>query len=190
MDAAQRATAVDLAAQATDLVKVYGAKGTQVRALDGVTIDFPVGRFTAIMGPSGSGKSTLMHCMAALDRPTSGSVRIGETDVTTMKDKELTHLRRDRIGFVFQAYNLLPTLTARENIELPRRLAGARSAGDWFERVLDAVKLRDRLSHRPAELSGGSSSVWPWHGRSRGVRRSSSPTSPPATSIRPRPKIS
>lgn len=152
----ERPAAVSVAAQAQDLVKLYGGKSsTEVRALDGVSVDFAAGKFTAIMGPSGSGKSTLMHCMAALDRPTSGTVRIGDTDVTTMKDKELTRLRRDRIGFVFQAFNLLPTLTAAENIQLPKRLAGEKGQGEWYERVLDAVNLRDRLSHRPAELSGG-----------------------------------
>jgi putative ABC transport system ATP-binding protein len=143
------------AARATDLVKVYGSGDTAVRALDGVTIDFPRGQFTAVMGPSGSGKSTLMHCMAGLDRPTSGNVFVGDTDLTRLNERQLTVLRRDRIGFVFQAYNLLPTLTAAENIELPQRLAGKRADSGWLDTVVDAVGLGDRLHHRPGELSGG-----------------------------------
>ena len=143
------------AARAVDLVKVHGSGSTAVRALDGVSIDFPAGAFTAVMGPSGSGKSTLLHCLAALDRPTSGRVEIGGTSVAGLSDKELTRLRRDRVGFVFQAFNLLPQLTAAENIELPQRLAGGRAEPAWLDTVIDAVGLRDRLSHRPAELSGG-----------------------------------
>ena len=149
------ASKVRSAAQAVDLVKVYGSGDTAVRALDGVSVDFPAGEFTAVMGPSGSGKSTLLHCVAALDRPTSGTVRIGGTDIAGLSDKELTRLRRDRIGFVFQSFNLLPTLNALENIELPRRLAGERAERAWLDTVIDTLGLRDRLSHRPAELSGG-----------------------------------
>ncbi len=144
-----------LAARAVGLEKVYGTGDTAVRALDGVSVDFPVGEFTAVMGPSGSGKSTLMHCLAALDRPTAGQVFIGQTDVVGMSDKQLTLLRRERIGFVFQAFNLLPQLNARENIELPLRLAGKASDPEWFDTVIATVGLADRLTHRPAELSGG-----------------------------------
>jgi putative ABC transport system ATP-binding protein len=143
------------AARSIDLVKQYGSGPTAVRALDGVTVAFPRGGFTAVMGPSGSGKSTLMHCMAALDEPTSGTVLIGDTDVTTLKDKDLTVLRRDRIGFVFQAFNLLPTLSAIENIILPQRLAGQRPEQSWLDTVVETLSLGDRLTHRPAELSGG-----------------------------------
>ena len=137
-----------LAARAVGLEKVYGA-------LDGVSVDFPVGEFSAVMGPSGSGKSTLMHCLAALDRPTAGQVFLGDTDVTSLNDKQLTILRRDRIGFVFQAFNLLPQLNAKENMELPLRLAGRAPDQEWFDRVVTTVGLGDRLTHRPAELSGG-----------------------------------
>jgi putative ABC transport system ATP-binding protein len=126
------ARAVGSAAQAADLVKVYGSGEVGVRALDGVSVAFLAGEFTAVMGPSSSGKSTLLHCMAALDQPTSGTVRIGDTDVSGLRDKDLSRLRRDRIGFVFQSFNLLPTLNALENIELPRRLAGgAPSSRGW-----------------------------------------------------------
>ncbi len=145
----------DLAARAVDLVKVYGEGPTAVRALDGVTVDFPAGRFTAIMGPSGSGKSTFMHCLAGLDKATSGQVYIGGTELSTMSDKQLTLLRRERVGFVFQSYNLLPTLSAAENVELPMALAGRKPDRGWVDRVTDALNLRDRLSHRPSELSGG-----------------------------------
>ena len=144
-----------IAAQATDLVKIHGTGDTAVTALDRVTIGFAAGEFTAVMGPSGSGKSTLLHCMAALDTPTSGTVAIGDTDVTALGDKQLTILRRDRIGFVFQAFNLLPMLTAAENIELPQRLAGRRADRGWLDTVIETVGLANRLSHRPAELSGG-----------------------------------
>jgi putative ABC transport system ATP-binding protein len=143
------------AARCVDLVKQYGEGPTAVRALDGVTVGFPRGAFTAVMGPSGSGKSTLMHCMAALDAPTSGTVLLGDTDVTGMKDRELTVLRRDRVGFVFQSFNLLPTLSAAENIVLPQRLAGRRPEQGWVDTVIAKLGLGDRLSHRPAELSGG-----------------------------------
>jgi putative ABC transport system ATP-binding protein len=145
----------DLAARAVDVVKVFGEGPTAVRALDGVSIDFPSGRFTAIMGPSGSGKSTFMHCLAGLDKVTSGQVFIGGTELSSLSDKQLTLLRREHVGFIFQAFNLLPTLTAAENIELPMALAGAKPDRSWVDRVIDAVGLRDRLGHRPTELSGG-----------------------------------
>ena len=144
-----------IAAQAMDLTKIYGHGDTAVHALNDVTLDFGRGDFTAIMGPSGSGKSTLMHLMAALDAPTSGRILVGDTDLTGLKEKQLTTLRRDRIGFVFQAYNLLPMLTAAENIELPQRLAGRKIDKGWLETVISTVGLGGRLSHRPAELSGG-----------------------------------
>jgi putative ABC transport system ATP-binding protein len=143
------------AARAVRLTKTYGRGDTAVTALAEVTMAFPAGRFTAVMGPSGSGKSTLLHLLAALDRPTSGTVFIGDTDTSTLGEKALTRLRRDRIGFVFQAFNLVPTLTAAENIELPQRLAGRRADRAWLDVVLDTVNLRDRLRHRPGELSGG-----------------------------------
>ena len=144
-----------LAARAVGLDKVYGRGDTAVHALDGVSVDFPAAGFTAVMGPSGSGKSTLMHCMAALDRPTGGQVLLGDTDVTSLSDKQLTLLRRDRIGFVFQAFNLLPQLTARENVLLPVRLAGGQPDQAWYDEVIATVGLADRMTHRPAELSGG-----------------------------------
>ncbi len=143
------------AARAIDLTKVYGKGQAEVHALDGVTLDLFAGQFTAIMGPSGSGKSTLMHCIAALDTATSGQVLIGETDLSTLNDKKLTELRRDDIGFVFQAFNLVPTLSARENILLPLSIAGRKPDMEWFDTVIDTVNLRDRLSHRPNEMSGG-----------------------------------
>jgi putative ABC transport system ATP-binding protein len=143
------------AAQIRDLVKTYGSGDALVRALDGVSLDLEAGRFTAIMGPSGSGKSTLMHCAAALDRADSGSVRIGDQNLSSLGDKALTRLRRDRIGFVFQAYNLVPTLSAEENIRLPQAIAGRKPDPQWYDEVVDTVGLRDRLTHRPNELSGG-----------------------------------
>jgi putative ABC transport system ATP-binding protein len=148
-------TPAGVAARTVDAVKVYGSGEAQVRALDGVTVEFASGQFTAIMGPSGSGKSTLMHAVAGLDTLTSGSVYIGDTRLNTLKEKKLTLLRRDRIGFIFQAFNLIPTLTAAENITLPMRLAGRRPDPAWFDLVVDTVGLRHRLSHRPSELSGG-----------------------------------
>ncbi|MGW7051764.1 ABC transporter ATP-binding protein [Streptomyces sp. NPDC054887] len=150
---AHRTTAV--AARATELSKVYGQGETQVVALDRVSVDFRQGEFTAIMGPSGSGKSTLMHCVAGLDSFSSGSVRIGETELGALKDKQLTQLRRDKIGFIFQAFNLLPTLTAAENITLPMDIAGRKPDKDWLKTVIDMVGLADRLGHRPSQLSGG-----------------------------------
>jgi putative ABC transport system ATP-binding protein len=148
-------TALDVAARTVDAVKVHGTGDTAVRALDGVTLDFPAHRFTAIMGPSGSGKSTLMHCVAGLDTLTSGAAYLGEVELGAVGDGELTRLRRERVGFVFQAFNLLPTLTAVENVTLPLRLGGRRADPEWLDQVVTAVGLRDRLRHRPAELSGG-----------------------------------
>jgi len=144
-----------VAARAVQAVKTYGSGETKVDALAGVDLDIEQGCFTAVMGPSGSGKSTLMHCMAGLDDLTSGQVFIGEVDLTTLKEKELTKLRRDHVGFVFQAFNLIPTLTAEENILLPQSLGGRDPDRDWFDRVVEIVGLRDRLHHRPSELSGG-----------------------------------
>jgi putative ABC transport system ATP-binding protein len=135
--------------------KVYGRDATAVTALDDVTVAFPARRFTAIMGPSGSGKSTLMHCTAGLDTLTSGSAFVAGTDLSTLSERALTKLRRDRIGFVFQAFNLVPTLTALENITLPLALAGKAADRRWVDDVIDTVGLRPRLRHRPAELSGG-----------------------------------
>ena len=149
------ATAPATIASTTDLHRTYGEGQAAVHALRGVTISFPTGQFTAIMGPSGSGKSTLMHCLAGLDTLTSGSVRLGDTELGSMDDKHLTRLRRDRLGFVFQAFNLLPALTAEENITLPADLAGRRVDREWFDTVMAALGLTDRLHHRPAELSGG-----------------------------------
>lgn len=143
------------AAGAIDAVKVYGGGDSEVRALDGVTVQFETGRYTAIMGPSGSGKSTLMHCLAGIDSLTSGAVYIGETYLASLNDKLLTELRRTAVGFVFQAYNLVPTLTAYENITLPLLLGGSKGDQQWIDTVIDAVGLRDRLHHRPSELSGG-----------------------------------
>jgi putative ABC transport system ATP-binding protein len=145
----------DAIARAIDLQKVYGTGEAQVQALRGVSVDFGRGEMTAIMGPSGSGKSTLMHCMAALDRPTGGDVEIDGVQIRGLKDKALTQLRRDRLGFIFQSFNLVPTLTAKENITLPLDIAGRKVDQEWFDRVVDTVGLRDRLSHRPTELSGG-----------------------------------
>ena len=144
------------AVQAIDLTKLYGEGDMQVAALKNVTVAFAAGQFTAIMGPSGSGKSTLMHCLAGLDTITSGQVVFGgEIDIASLDDKMLTNLRRDRIGFIFQQFNLLPTLTAEENITLPLDIAGRKVDRAWFDQVVDAVNLRDRLRHRPTELSGG-----------------------------------
>jgi putative ABC transport system ATP-binding protein len=142
-------------AEAIDLVKVYGEGGTSVRALDGVSVEFPSAHYTAIMGPSGSGKSTLMHCMAGLDNATSGVARIGSQNLTDLNDDALTRLRRDRVGFVFQAFNLVPTLSASENITLPLDIAGRDVDEEWLSTIVDAVGLGDRLDHRPSQLSGG-----------------------------------
>jgi putative ABC transport system ATP-binding protein len=146
---------VRAAAQAVDAVKVYGEGDAAVRALDGITVDFEAGRFTGIMGPSGSGKSTLLHCMAGLDRLTDGKVLIGDVDLSTLDEKHLTQLRRDKVGFVFQAYNLVPTLTAGENITLPLDIAGEEPDQGWYDTVVTTVGLQDRLKHLPSELSGG-----------------------------------
>jgi putative ABC transport system ATP-binding protein len=143
------------AARAVELTKVYGQGDAAVRALDGVSVDFERGRFSAIMGPSGSGKSTLLHCMAGLDTPSSGRVFIGDVDLTTLSEKQLTLLRRENVGFIFQTFNLIPTLTAAENITLPLDIAGTKPDRAWYDTVVDTVGLRDRLSHRPSELSGG-----------------------------------
>ncbi|MGW1836301.1 ABC transporter ATP-binding protein [Streptomyces sp. BBFR2] len=144
-----------VAARAASLSKVYGAGETQVVALDAVSVDFAAGQFTAIMGPSGSGKSTLMHCMAGLDTLSSGSVRIGDVELGSLNEKKLTRLRRDKIGFIFQAFNLLPTLTAAENITLPMDIAGRKPDPQWMNAVIETVGLSGRLSHRPSQLSGG-----------------------------------
>ena len=154
-DASTLATDVMAAARAVGAVKIYGSGETEVRALDGVDITFEKGKFTAIMGPSGSGKSTLMHCMAALDNLTGGQAFIGDTDLSTLDDKELTMLRRDRLGFIFQAFNLVPTLNAIENITLPMDLARREPDQEWVDSVIATVGLGDRLTHRPNELSGG-----------------------------------
>jgi putative ABC transport system ATP-binding protein len=143
------------AAGAIDAMKIYGGGDSEVRALDGVTVSFESGRFTAIMGPSGSGKSTLMHCLAGLDSLTGGEVYIGDTQLASLNDKQLTELRRTAVGFIFQAYNLVPTLTAEENITLPLLLGGTKGDQVWIDQVIDTVGLRDRLKHRPSELSGG-----------------------------------
>jgi putative ABC transport system ATP-binding protein len=140
----------DIAARAEAAVKVYGRRDAAVRALDGVDVAFPAGRFTAIMGPSGSGKSTLMHCVAGLDTLTSGRVLIGGVDLSTLSDKQLTLLRRDRIGFVFQSFNLVPTLTVAENVALPQALAGRKPERAWLDAVVSTVGLGDRLRHRPS----------------------------------------
>ena len=151
----EQTTTMTAAAGAVDAIKVYGSGDSEVRALDGVTVVFERGRFTAIMGPSGSGKSTLMHCLAGLDELTSGAVYIGDTYLAKLNDKQLTELRRTAVGFIFQAYNLVPTLTAEENITLPLLLGGKKGDQQWIDRVIDTVGLRTRLTHRPSELSGG-----------------------------------
>ena len=143
------------AARAVDLWKVYGEGAAAVEALRGVSVEFAAGEYTAIMGASGSGKSTLLHCMAGLDKPTSGTVWIGDQDLTHLKDRDLTEIRRDRVGFVFQAFNLVPTLTAAENITLPADIAGRDVDRGRFDEVIDTIGIRDRLTHLPAELSGG-----------------------------------
>lgn len=144
-----------VAASATGLSKTYGEGEAAVHALRGVDVSFQAGEFTAIMGPSGSGKSTLMHCMAGLDSPTGGKVFIDGVDLTTLKDKALTELRRDKVGFVFQAFNLLPSMSAEDNIVLPLSIAGRKPDPAWFNKVVESIGLESRLSHRPSELSGG-----------------------------------
>jgi len=143
------------AAHAENVTKLYGTGDAAVAALDGVSVGVNIGEFTAIMGPSGSGKSTLLHVLAGLDRPTSGAIHVGETDITVLSDKQLTLLRRDQIGFIFQSFNLLPTLTAAENILLPLKIAGRKPDEFWYQTVVETVGLADRLTHRPTELSGG-----------------------------------
>jgi len=149
------ASGAGAAARAVDAVKVYGRGETAVRALDGVSVGFEAGRFTAIMGPSGSGKSTLLHALAGLDPLTSGSVYIGDTELGALSERKLTRLRRDRVGFVFQQFNLVPTLTASENITLPLDLAGRKAEQEWIDMVIKTLRLGDRLKHKPSELSGG-----------------------------------
>jgi putative ABC transport system ATP-binding protein len=145
----------EVAARVVGLTKTYGTGETRITALDDVSLDIAQGEFTAVMGPSGSGKSTLMHCCAALDTADRGSVFIGDQDLTKLRDKALTRLRRDQIGFVFQSYNLVPTLTARENILLPLAIAGRKPDPEWYDSVIATVGLGDRLTHKPNELSGG-----------------------------------
>lgn len=149
------APAKPAAARAVDLRKVFGEGDAAVEALRGVNVELATGEFTAIMGPSGSGKSTLLHCLAGLDTPTAGTVFVGDTDITQLNDKRLTELRRDKVGFVFQAYNLVPTLTAGENITLPLDIAGRDVDRAWFDEVVATIGLGDRLHHRPSQLSGG-----------------------------------
>ena len=144
-----------IAARARGLTKAYGSGETTVLALDSVDVDIVRGRFTAVMGPSGSGKSTLMHCLAGLDTVSAGQVWLGDTEITGLKDRDLTRLRRDRIGFMFQSFNLIPTLNAAENITLPLDIAGKKPDEKWLDQVIDTLGLRDRLKHRPAQLSGG-----------------------------------
>jgi len=151
----EKATREDVAARSVAATKIYGSGDAEVRALDGVTVDFARHRFSAIMGPSGSGKSTLLHCLAGLDRLTSGQIFLGDTNISASSEKQLTLVRRDQIGFVFQSYNLIPTLTAEENITLPMALAGRKPDEARLAQVVDTVSLRDRLSHKPNELSGG-----------------------------------
>ncbi len=152
---AGRSASVGPAIRAAEATKVYGCGATAVRALDAVTLTLPAGELTGIMGPSGSGKSTLLHCLAGLDPLTSGEVFVGEVRLGSLDDDALTALRRERLGFVFQSFNLLPTLTASDNITLPARLAGSHPEPDWLRTVVEVTGLEDRLSHRPSELSGG-----------------------------------
>ena len=181
------APATAVAARAIDATKVYGAGDTEVRALDGVTVDFQAERFTAIMGPSGSGKSTLMHCVAGLDSLTSGHVSIDGTDLTTLNDKALTQLRRDQVGFVFQSFNLIPTLSALENITLPMDLAGRKPDQAWLDSIIDTVEPRATASTiGPASSRAASSSGSRSPGPSLPARRSSSLTNRPGTSTRGR----
>ncbi|MEU5195210.1 ABC transporter ATP-binding protein [Streptomyces scabiei] len=150
-----RAEAGAVAARARGLTKAYGSGETAVLALDSVDVDIARGRFTAVMGPSGSGKSTLMHCLAGLDTVSAGQVWLGDTEITRLRERDLTRLRRDRIGFMFQSFNLIPTLNAAENITLPMDIAGRKPDQQWLDRVIDTLGLRDRLGHRPSQLSGG-----------------------------------
>jgi putative ABC transport system ATP-binding protein len=152
---ASQPAAATVAARAEEVTKIYGTGDAAVRALNNITVEFAAARYTAIMGPSGSGKSTLLHCLAGLDRVTAGRVLLGDIDITAVSEKELTVVRRDKIGFVFQSYNLIPTLNAIENITLPMALAGRKPDKAWLDRVISTVGLADRLTHRPSELSGG-----------------------------------
>jgi putative ABC transport system ATP-binding protein len=152
---ASQPAAGTVAARAEEVTKIYGTGDAAVRALNNITVEFAAARYTAIMGPSGSGKSTLLHCLAGLDRVTAGRVLLGDIDITAVSEKELTVVRRDKIGFVFQSYNLIPTLNAIENITLPLALAGRKPDKAWLDRVISTVGLADRLTHRPSELSGG-----------------------------------
>ena len=145
----------DAVVSSNDLWRTYGEGDARVDALAGVNVNFPRGKFTSIMGPSGSGKSTLLHCLAGLEAPSKGTVQIDGTEITTLNDRELTELRREKIGFIFQAFNLLPVLTAEENIVLPLRIAGGDVDAQWLENLIDTVGLADRLTHLPSELSGG-----------------------------------
>ena len=144
-----------IAARAVEAFKIYGSGEAEVRALNGVSVEFDAARLTAIMGPSGSGKSTLLHCMAGLDRLTTGQIFLGEIAISERSEKQLTLIRRDKLGFIFQSYNLIPTLSALENITLPMALAGTKPDPVWLDTIVDTVRLRDRLAHRPSELSGG-----------------------------------
>jgi putative ABC transport system ATP-binding protein len=144
-----------IAARAVDAFKIYGSGEAEVRALNGVSVDFEAARLTAIMGPSGSGKSTLLHCMAGLDRLSTGEIFLGTTAISECSEKQLTLIRRDKLGFIFQSYNLIPTLTALENITLPMALAGTKPDAAWLDTIVATVRLKDRLAHRPSELSGG-----------------------------------
>jgi putative ABC transport system ATP-binding protein len=146
---------VDVAARAIDASKIYGSGEAEVRALNAINVQFETARLSAIMGPSGSGKSTLLHCMAGLDRLTSGQIFLGDVEISTANEKELTLIRRDKLGFIFQAYNLIPTLNALENMTLPMSLAGKKPDPAWLDTIVETVRLKDRLTHRPAELSGG-----------------------------------
>jgi putative ABC transport system ATP-binding protein len=146
---------VDVAARAIDASKIYGSGEAEVRALNGINVEFQSSRLTAIMGPSGSGKSTLLHCMAGLDRLTSGRIFLGDVEISGASEKELTLIRRDKLGFIFQSYNLIPTLNALENMTLPMSLAGNKPDPAWLDTIVETVRLKDRLLHRPAELSGG-----------------------------------
>jgi putative ABC transport system ATP-binding protein len=150
-----RSAPTKVAARAVNASKIYGSGEAEVRALDGISVEFADSAFTAIMGPSGSGKSTLLHCLAGLDRVTGGQIFLGDVEISSANEKQLTLIRRDRIGFVFQAFNLIPTLDAEENITLPMALAGRKPDKEWFDTVVSTVRLADRLHHRPSELSGG-----------------------------------
>jgi putative ABC transport system ATP-binding protein len=155
MTVSATALSTKTAARAVDVTKKYGDGDATVLALDNVSVSMQAGQFTAIMGPSGSGKSTLLHVLAGLDRPTSGEIYLGDTEITSLNDKRLTLLRRDQIGFIFQAFNLLPTLTAAENIVLPIRIAGRKPDTSWVQQIVETVGLAERLHHKPSELSGG-----------------------------------